>query len=92
MTTTVSPGRYLTADPRRGFPGGVNSTTVALLTAVAILSVVVWFDRRVLADLAGTSDRQLRHFDRNTWALIIVLSFPIGPFLYLMYGKSRWGA
>ncbi|MGI5239487.1 hypothetical protein [Dactylosporangium sp. CA-139066] len=67
----------------------MNSTTIALVTAVALLSAVVWFDRRVLADLAGTSDRQLRYFDRNTWALIIVLSFPIGPFLYLTYGKGN---
>ena len=66
----------------------MNTVTVALITAVATLSVVVWFDRRVLADLAQTSDHQLRHFDRNTWALIIVISFPIGPLLYLRYGKS----
>jgi len=66
----------------------MNSLTVALVTAVAILSVVVWFDRRCLADLAQTSDRDLRHFDRSTWALIIVLSFPIGPVLYLLYAKG----
>ena len=66
----------------------MNTVTVALITAVAILAVVVWFDRRVLADLAHTSDHELRHFNRNTWALIIVMSFPIGPLLYLMYGKD----
>ena len=66
----------------------MNNLTVVLLTVVAILSVVVWFDRRCLADLAQTSDRELRHFDRNVWALIIVLSFPIGPMLYLRYAKD----
>ena len=66
----------------------MNNMAVVLLTAVVILSVVVWFDRRCLADLAQTSDRELRHFDRNAWALIIVLSFPIGPMLYLMYAKG----
>lgn len=40
------------------------------------------------ADLAETSDRELRHFDRGAWALIIVLAFPIGPMLYLMYAKG----
>jgi len=30
----------------------MNTLTVALITMVAILSVVVWFDRRCLADLA----------------------------------------
>jgi hypothetical protein len=65
-----------------------SNVTVVLITVVAILSVVVWFDRRVLVDLAQTSDRDLRHFNRNTWALIIVLSFPIGPMLYLLYAKG----
>jgi hypothetical protein len=51
-------------------------------------SVVVWFDRRCLADLAQSSDRELQYFNRNTWALIIVLSFPIGPVIYLMYAKG----
>ena len=62
--------------------------TLALITAAAIMSLVVWFDRRCLADLARTSDGQLHHFNRNTWALIIVLSFPIGPMIYLLYAKG----
>jgi hypothetical protein len=66
----------------------MNSMTVVLVTVVALLSVVVWFDRRCLADLANTGDRDLRYFNRNTWALIIVLSFPVGPVLYLMYAKG----
>jgi hypothetical protein len=66
----------------------MNTVTIALITAVAILAVVVWFDGRMLADLAHTSDHELRHFNRNTWALIIVISFPLGPLLYLMYGKG----
>ena len=66
----------------------MNNLTVVLITVVAILSVVVWFDRRCLADLAHTSDRELRYFDRNVWALIIVLSFPIGPILYLLYARG----
>jgi hypothetical protein len=64
------------------------STTVALITAGVILSVVVWFDRRCLVDLANSRDHELRYFNRNAWALIIVLSFPIGPVLYLLYGKG----
>lgn len=65
-----------------------GSLTVALLTVVAVVSVVVWFDRRCLADLAETDDRDLRYFNRNTWALIIVLSFPVGPMLFLLYAKG----
>ncbi|WP_432825095.1 hypothetical protein [Dactylosporangium sp. CA-092794] len=65
-----------------------GNLTVVLITVAVMLSVVVWFDRRCLADLAQTDDGELRHFDRNTWALIIVLSFPIGPALYAIYGKG----
>jgi hypothetical protein len=70
-----------------------SNVLVAVATALVIISVVAWFDVRCLTDLAGTSDRQLRYFDRRTWALIIVLSFPIGPALYLLYAKGpsrRW--
>jgi hypothetical protein len=66
-----------------------SGNAVALIgTVAAIMAMVAWFDARCLADLRTTSDRELRHFDRNTWALIIVLSFPIGPMLYLAYGKG----
>jgi hypothetical protein len=62
--------------------------TAALVAAALILTAVVWFDRRLLADLAATNDRDLRQFDRNTWALIIIISFPVGPLLYLRYAKG----
>lgn len=65
-----------------------NTTAVAVITIVVVLSLVVWFDSRCLADLARTSDRDLRVFSRNTWALLIVVSFPIGPMLYLVYAKG----
>jgi hypothetical protein len=66
----------------------MDNLAVALITVVALMCVVVWFDMRCLADLAHTRDRDLRYFNRNTWALIIVLSFPIGPVLYLRYAKG----
>jgi hypothetical protein len=62
--------------------------TVVLIVAVVVLGLVAWFDSRCLADLAQTSDRELHYFNRNAWALIIVLSFPIGPMLYLFYAKG----
>ena len=69
----------------------MNSTVVVLTTVVATFAVVVWLDARCLADLARTSDRELRYFNRNAWALLIVISFPIGPFLYMMYAKGPRG-
>jgi hypothetical protein len=69
----------------------MDNVTVVLVTVVALMAAVVWFDARCLADLAQTSDLELRHFNRNTWALIIVLSFPLGPMLYLLYAKGPRG-
>jgi hypothetical protein len=65
-----------------------SDVVVALVTVVVLLGLVAWFDARCLADLRATSDRELRHFDRRTWAFIIVLSFPIGPMAYLLYAKG----
>jgi len=65
-----------------------NQGLVILATVAVLLALVAWFDVRCLADLSRTGDRELRYFDRNTWALIIVLSFPIGPMLYLLYAKG----
>ena len=53
--------------------------SLALVTAVVVLGLVAWFDARCLADLRSTGDRELRLFDRRTWTLIIVLSFPFRP-------------
>jgi hypothetical protein len=66
----------------------MSNQLVVLTTAVTLAVVMVWFDARCLADLARTSPRELRYFDRNTWALLIVISFPIGPMLYLRYAKG----
>jgi hypothetical protein len=66
----------------------MSNLTVVLITAAVILGAVAWFDSRCLADLAQTSDRELHYLSRNGWALIIVLSFPIGPMLYLLYAKG----
>jgi hypothetical protein len=66
----------------------VSSVWVAVATAAVILTVVAWIDARCLADLGGTTDRELRYFDRATWKLIIVLSFPIGPALYVACAKG----
>jgi len=60
----------------------------ALLSVLAIGAMIVWFDLRCLADLRQTPDRQLRYFNRNAWAMLIIFAFPFGPFLYLAYGKQ----
>jgi hypothetical protein len=66
----------------------MNNLTVVLITVAAVLGPVAWFDSRCLADLAQTSDRELHYLNRRGWALAIVLSFPIGPMLYLLYAKG----
>ena len=65
-----------------------RDVAITLITVVVLLSAVAWFDSRCLADLRATSDRELRYFDRSTWAFIIVLTFPLGPMAYLLYAKG----
>jgi hypothetical protein len=62
-----------------------SGAAIALITAVVILSIVVWFDRRAPADVASTNDRDLRYFARP---LIIVISFPVGRRLYMLVAKG----
>ncbi|MEV4510089.1 hypothetical protein AB0K00_14130 [Dactylosporangium sp. NPDC049525] len=65
-----------------------SSTWAALTAMVMIVAAVAWIDARCLANLGSTPDRQLRHFDRSTWKLIIIVSFPIGPALYVAFAKG----
>jgi hypothetical protein len=66
----------------------MDNMAVVPVTVAAPMALVVWFDGRCLADLARTRDQELRYFSRNMWALIIMLSFPVGPMLYLLYAKG----
>ncbi len=65
----------------------MNPVTL-VLTVVAVLGMVAWFDARLLTDLVHTPDRDLRHLTRLQWGVVIVASFPIGPFLYLAFAKG----
>jgi hypothetical protein len=66
----------------------VTDVWIAVLTGATIMAVIAWIDARCLADLGSTADRELHYFDRSTWKLIIVLSFPIGPALYVACAKG----
>jgi hypothetical protein len=66
-----------------------GSTVIAMVLLLALLGGMFWIDTRLLTDLASTPDGDLRMFTRTGWRLLIVFSFPIGPFLYLLYAKPR---
>jgi hypothetical protein len=61
---------------------------VTVVLIVAVFGLVLWCAGSCLADLARTPDEQLRMFPRMAWALLIVLTVPLGGVLYLMYGKG----
>jgi hypothetical protein len=65
-----------------------DNAVIALISVATVAVLIVWFDKRCLDDLSQTSDMDLRYFTRNAWALLIVFTFPIGPMLYLRYGKG----
>jgi hypothetical protein len=45
------------------------------------------FEGYCLVDCARAS--QVRYFNQWTWALIMLITIPVGGVLYLMYGKVR---
>jgi hypothetical protein len=61
---------------------------IALLIVLAVAAAVIWVDWRCLSDLARTPERELRYFNRALWALIILITFPLGPMAYLTFAKG----
>jgi hypothetical protein len=52
---------------------------------IALLVVVLGFVACCLVDVARARD--FRRLDRETWALICLVSLPLGSILYLTLGK-----
>jgi hypothetical protein len=61
--------------------------TAQLATILVLVAAMIWFDWYCLADIAKA--RYVRYFTRQAWALLVVITFPIGGMLYLTYGKVR---
>lgn len=57
---------------------------VVVVVVVAIF-VVVRFELFCLKDIAEAEN--VRYLSKPTWAVICVLSIPIGGILYLLYGR-----
>ena len=47
--------------------------------------LAIGFDYLVLADIAGTPNTEV--FPPRLWALLCVVTTPLGGLLYLMYGR-----
>jgi hypothetical protein len=60
---------------------------LAVLLGAGLVAAIVRIDIRLLRDLAETPDEQLAYLTRTGWTGIILLAFPIGPILYLRFGK-----
>ena len=54
---------------------------------ITLLVVVLGFTVYCLVDLARAEE--FRYLDRETWALICLVSLPLGGILYLALGK-KW--
>ena len=54
---------------------------------IALLLIAAVFEGYCLVDLARAP--QVRMWPREVWALLMVLTIPIGGILYLRYGKVR---
>jgi Phospholipase_D-nuclease N-terminal len=57
------------------------------LGAFALILVLAAFEGYCLVDCARA--REVRYFNQWTWALIMLITMPLGGILYLVYGKVR---
>src|SRR5215475_8495247 len=64
-----------------------TAMTAQIATILVLLAVVAWFDWICLADIAKA--RRVNFLTKQAWALLVVITFPIGGVLYLRYGKVR---
>ena len=61
---------------------------VVPIEIVAIVAIVLIIDVVLLVDLAR---RPTKHLPKAAWAAVILLSFPLGPVLYVAIGRVRRG-
>jgi hypothetical protein len=57
------------------------------LTAIGVILVAATFEGYCLVDCAQA--KEVRYFSQWTWALIMLITMPLGGILYLVYGKVR---
>ncbi len=55
--------------------------------AIALILVLATFEGYCLVDCARAT--RVRYFSQWTWALIMLITIPVGGILYLAYGKDR---
>ena len=60
----------------------------ASVAIVVVVALMIRFDALLLKDLAQTPDDQLQLLTRKGWMVAIVAAFPLGPLVYMTYGKG----
>jgi hypothetical protein len=67
-----------------------ESATLApqLVTLIALV-LLFGFDLYCLREIFRAEEWEFRYFSRWTWAIICVLSTPLGGLAYLLYGRVR---
>ena len=66
----------------------MNATVLVTgILVIALLVAMMWIDMALLRDLAATPDQELSVLTRAGWAAAIIFTFPIGPILYVRFGK-----
>jgi hypothetical protein len=54
---------------------------------VVVAALMIRFDTLLLKDLARTPDDRLQLLTRKGWMVAIGAAFPLGPLVYMTYGK-----
>jgi hypothetical protein len=62
---------------------------LTIVLIAALISTIARIDSWLLQDLAKTPDNQLAHLTRIGWIGMILFTFPIGPIVYVRFGKIQ---
>jgi hypothetical protein len=66
-----------------------TATLMSQLATLITLVILFGFDVYCLRDIARADEYEVRYFPRWLWALICLVSTPLGGLAYLLYGRAR---
>jgi hypothetical protein len=58
-----------------------------MTAVITVIAIVLSFEVCCLIDIARA--KEVRHLDRETWALVCLVTLPLGGILYLALGRKR---
>ncbi len=65
----------------------MNAQLAVVIPVLILVGCMIYVDLVCLRDIASAP--AVRNLTRQQWAIICLVTFPVGPMLYWTYGKMR---